>query len=271
MANFSVDHRLPTWRRIALSTWRRGDDPTIYGWLDLDATELLAYVQRVRERSGVRITVTHVVGKAAAMAFAAHPECNGVVSLGRLKRRDTIDVFFQVAFDGGKGLSGAKVDRADGLTVAQIAGALEAQAARIRQKKDTALQRSQGILHRVPGVLMGTVLRVTEALTYDAGIDLSSVGIPFDPFGTVMVTNVGVFGIEHGFAPLLPVSRIAALLTVGAVRDAVIAVNGEAVVRPVISIGGTFDHRVIDGHGLGQLSGVIRKILTDPARELGEP
>jgi len=95
MARFRVDPKLPTWRRVALSTWRRGDDPTIYGWLDLDATALQAYVQKLRDKTGQRITLTHIIGKAAAMAFAAHPENNGIPSLGRFKQRDTVDVFFR--------------------------------------------------------------------------------------------------------------------------------------------------------------------------------
>jgi pyruvate dehydrogenase E2 component (dihydrolipoamide acetyltransferase) len=269
MARFHVDRRLPAWRRVALSTWRRGDDPTIYGWIDIEASALQAYVKRLRETSGAKVTVTHVIGKAIALAFAAHPECNGVVSMGRFKRRDSVDVFFQVALDGGRDLSGAKVVGADRLGVPDIARALDAQATRIRESKDTALQKSQSIMKRVPPAVLAPVLRLSEALMYDAGLDLSALGIPFDPFGTVMVTNVGVFGIDHGFAPLLPIARIPALLTVGAIHDAVVPVNGEPAVRPVLTIGGTFDHRVIDGYGVGKLATVLRRVLTNPEAELG--
>ena len=269
MATLRVDPKLPTWRRVALSTWRRGDDPTIYGWLDIDATALLAYVQKLRETTGQRVTVTHVIGKAAAMAFAAQPENNGVVSLGRFKRRDTVDVFFQVAFEGGRNLSGAKVVSADRLSVAGIARELDAQAARIRGTKDTPLQKSQGLMKSIPPAILGPVLRFSEALMYDAGIDMTRLGIPFDPFGTVMITNVGMFGIEHGFAPLLPIARIPALLTIGSIRDAVVPVNGAPAVRPVITIGGTFDHRVIDGYGVGKIAQCVRRVLENPEGELG--
>jgi pyruvate/2-oxoglutarate dehydrogenase complex dihydrolipoamide acyltransferase (E2) component len=39
-------------------------------------------------------------------------------------------------------------------------------------------------------------------------------------------------------------------------------------VRPVITIGGTFDHRVIDGYGVGKLATVLRRVLHNP-EELG--
>ncbi len=267
--SFRVDPKLPTWRRVALSTWARGDDPTIYGWIDIDVTALQAYVQKVRDTSGTRVTITHVIGKAAAMGFAANPENNGVVSMGRFKQRDTVDVFFQVAFDGGRNLSGAKVVSADKLSVVGIARALEEQAAQIRGSKDTALQKSQGMMKRVPAAVLKPVLRLSEVLMYDAGIDMSALGVPFDPFGTVMVTNVGMFGIEHGFAPLMPISRVPALLTVGAIRDAVVPVDGVPAVRPVVTIGGTFDHRVMDGYSVGKFAKTIRRVLEDPERALG--
>jgi len=271
MAKFRVQHTLPVWRRIALSTWSRGDDPTIYGTIDVDATELLRYVDSAREVSGVRVTLTHVVGKAIANAFARFPEFNGIVSFGRLKLRDTVDVFFQVSTDDGRNLSGAKVEGADQLSAMDIAQTLDDSVKRIRHRRDTALQKSQGLLGVVPGFALGPIMKAAESLTYDFGLNLSGLGVPFDPFGTVMVTNVGVFNIEQGFAPLFPTGRVPAVLCMGVVRDKVIAIEGKPVVRPVLSIGATFDHRVIDGAGIGKLHSVFRPILEDPFGKLGDP
>ena len=70
MQRIETMKNVPTWRRVAASTWSTSDDPSIYGWIDIDATNLLAYVDRLRAQSGERVTVTHVVGKAVARAFA---------------------------------------------------------------------------------------------------------------------------------------------------------------------------------------------------------
>jgi pyruvate dehydrogenase E2 component (dihydrolipoamide acetyltransferase) len=268
---FRIDDSLPTWRKVALSTWRRGDDPSIYGSVDLDATAMQDYVRRAREHSGVHVTLTHLVGKAVAVALAKNPDCNGVVSFGRLKVRDTVDVFFQVAFDGGKNLAGAKVVAADQLSVVQIAQKLTRGTERIRKRGDTELQRTTGMMKYVPAPMLGAVLRATEFAAYDLGLNLSRVGVPFDAFGSVMVTNVGVFGIERGFAPLMPLSRTPALLCIGQIRDGVVPVDGRPAVRPVISIGATFDHRVIDGYHAGKLSRIVREVLVDPVAHLGAP
>jgi pyruvate dehydrogenase E2 component (dihydrolipoamide acetyltransferase) len=85
----------------------------------------------------------------------------------------------------------------------------------------------------------------------------------------VIVTNVGVLGIEQGFAPLIPAGRTAALLTLGQVRDKVIAVEGRPEVRPVLTICGTFDHRVVDGAHLGKISSTLERVLEDPEAHFG--
>lgn len=264
MSTFTLQRSLPTWRRLALSTWRQSDDPQIYGWLDIDATALTAYLSELKSQSDARVTVTHAVGKAAAIAFAESPECNAVPCLGGMRRRDSVDVFFSVAVGGGKSLSGAKIERADQRSLVEIAADLDARVGRIRGAGDTPLQRSQSLLGRFPSWLLRPAMMATAAATFDLGIDLARLGVPHDPFGTVVVTNVGVLGIEQGFAPLIPTGRTAAMLTVGKIRDKVIAVSGAAVVRPVLTIGGTFDHRIVDGFHLGKIAGALERVLGAP-------
>src|SRR5215216_6001744 len=104
-----IANDIPTWRKVALSSWKRSDDPSIHGWIDVDASALSRHLSDLREATGVRVTVTHLVGKAVAMAFADSPDCNAIASLGRMKRRDSVDVFFSVAGGDGKNLSGAKM------------------------------------------------------------------------------------------------------------------------------------------------------------------
>ena len=268
--HFYRETNTPTWRRVAASSWNDEAAASIYGWLDIDATALLSYLEQLRERTGVRVTVTHLVGKAIATAFAEAPECNAYVSLGGVRRRSTVDVFFSVAVGDGKNLSGAKLERVDELSVSEIATQLQATVERIRTKKDTDLQRSQALLKSVPAPLLGTVLRLTARAMYDMGLDLQWAGVPADPLGSVVVTNVGVLDVEQGLAPFLPSGRAAAMLTVGKIRDKVMAVDGEPAVRPVLTIGGTFDHRIVDGFHLGRMSRTLREVLSDPARYLDD-
>ena len=269
---FTKDRELSSWRKVSLLTWGRPSDPSAYGILELDATNALAYVERARESGGAHVTLTHLIGKAIALAISERPEVNAIVRRGGgLHRRESVDVFFQVAFDGGQDLSGAKVARADEKSVAEIALELASRTERIRAHADRSLQRTQALLDRLPGPLRGAALRLAELATYDLGLDLRSLGVPYDQFGSVMVTNVASFGLPMAFAPLVPFSRVPLLLTVGRVTDGPMVVGGALVVRPVLRIGVTLDHRVLDGFGAGRLARRFLAVMADPIAALGAP
>lgn len=271
MAKFRRLRRLSSWRSISLHTWSAPRDPTVYGSLELDATAALEYVRAQSERTGVKVTLTHLVGKAIANAIAARPEVNAVVRRGRtIYERDSVDVFFQVAFDGGEDLSGAKIDGAADKSVVEIARELGERAAQIRAHRDQRLTQKRALIARLPTSLRGLALRGAEYLSYDLGLDLSRLGIPYDAFGSAMVTNVGMFGLPQGFAPLVPFSRAPIVLTVGAVEQRPRVVGDAVQVRPVLPIGATLDHRLLDGFQAGQIARRFRQILEDPVGALGE-
>jgi pyruvate/2-oxoglutarate dehydrogenase complex dihydrolipoamide acyltransferase (E2) component len=271
MSRFKREKKLSSWRRISLSAWDRPRDPSVYGWLSLDVSLALAYLERLERETGTKLTLTHLVGKALAVAIGACPEVNAVVRRGRqVYTRQSVDVFFQVVFDEGN-LSGAKVQGADAKSLVEIAAELGQRAATIRQKQPHELSRSDATLERLPALIRRSVLRGIEAAVYDWGIDLRRFGVPEDGFGSAMVTNVGVFGLPHGLAPLVPFARVPIVLTVGALADAPVAENGQVVVRPVLPVGVTLDHRILDGYQAGKLARRFIAVMQDPARELGAP
>src|SRR5688572_2504522 len=123
-----------SWRKISLSAWTRPHDPSVYGWLDLDVSRALTYLAGLERTGEAKVTLTHLVGKALALAIAACPEANALVRRGQVYTRETIDVFFQVAYEKGGNLSGAKVQSADRKSVVDIAKELSERAAAIRAR-----------------------------------------------------------------------------------------------------------------------------------------
>ncbi len=81
--------------------------------------------------------------------------------------------------------------------------------------------------------------------------------------GSISVSNLGMFGVSE-FQSIInpPQSCIAA---VGAIAEAVVAVNEEAKVCPVCNITFSADHRVIDGSVLAPFAGDVKKFLENPA------
>lgn len=269
MTSFHRLSNLSTWRRISLHAWKRPSDPTVYGKLQIDVSAALAYLQAKQDECGVKLTLTHLVGKAVANAIATRPEVNAVIRRGHeVYQRDSVDIFFQVAFEGGEDLSGVKVTGADQKTLAEIARELRERVERVRTHRDSDFTDKSALLARLPASLRGLSLHALEYLGYDLGMDMSKLKLPQDAFGSAMVTNVGMFGLPEAYAPLVPFSRAPIVITVGAVEERPWVVDGAVVARPVLTLGATLDHRLLDGYQAGQLAKRVSDMLQHPSDAL---
>ena len=85
--------------------------------------------------------------------------------------------------------------------------------------------------------------------------------------GTFTVSNYGSYGGRFGTPIIRPPE--AAILGVGAIREAVVAVDGAPAVRPNLPLVVSTDHRLNDGEHLGAFAAAIGAYLADPVRLLG--
>ena len=254
------------WRRVAAQAWRPPQDPSVYAALDIPMRSALAYLERVREESGLRVTVSHLVARGVALALRQYPGLNGIVSRGRIMLRDTVDIFLQVAIEGGRELSGLKIARVDEKSIVEIAREMEERVERLRQRRDRQVERTKSLLDRIPIPVLGPMMRAIAYLTYDLDVDLTRLGVVKDEFGSAMVTNVGMFGLTEAFAPLVPFSRTPLVVLVGEVQERPVVEAGRVVARPMMTLGVTFDHRFMDGWHGGAMAQLFRAYLEDPER-----
>ena len=256
--------RAEGWRKVASATWRGPLDPQIYGDLELDAAELLAFIEDARAATGVHVTVTHLVGRAVAHALGENPDLNVRKRGGRFEPRETVAVFFVVAVDGGRDLSGVKVKDADRKSAVEIAQELSERAARIRSAEDADFGRSKKLLAGTPTPVLRPALKLVTWLTSDVGLDLRRFGLRSHPFGSALVTSVGMLGVQHAYAPLSPFYRVPFLALVSEVTEKPVVRDGEIVARPMLTVSVTMDHRYLDGAHAARLARSARAYLDDP-------
>jgi 2-oxoglutarate dehydrogenase E2 component (dihydrolipoamide succinyltransferase) len=84
--------------------------------------------------------------------------------------------------------------------------------------------------------------------------------------GTFTITNGGVFGSLLS-TPLLNMPQ-SAILGMHTIKERPIAENGEIVIRPMMYIALSYDHRIIDGKDAVQFLVSVKEALEDPARML---
>jgi pyruvate dehydrogenase E2 component (dihydrolipoamide acetyltransferase) len=269
---FSAVDNASSFRRMAASMWKNPTDPSIYGSMDVDVTTTLAFIENFRRTTGLQLTMTHIVARATAQAFAHHRELNAKVRFwGKLEQRQTVDLFVSVSTDDGKDLSGVRMDATEDLSLTDMVHAIKGRARAIRDGDDKNFQRSRNLFKSMPWFMARPALWLTDFLTNELHVHLPSQGMPRDPFGTAVITNVGSFGIDTAFAPFLPLARCPMLLLMTEVKDRPVVVDGKLAVRPVLRLCGTFDHRIIDGFHAGLLAKDIRSLVENPAALLGSP
>jgi len=256
--------KMSTRRKLAIATWSAPREGNIYGKLTVDAGEALRYIEHVRRTTGEKITITHLVGKAAGVVLAKAPGLNGYIRLGTYVPHDTVDISFLVALEEGNDLAKAKVCDVDKKSVVDIARELRKSADKLHQGKDDAFAKSQGPIKVLPTAIVRPLVWATGFITSSLGVSVPTFGLEAFPFGACIITSVGMLGLDEGYAPPTPFARVPVYLLVGALRDAAAVVDGKVVARKEITITATVDHRFIDGAQLGVLAKIMRGTLENP-------
>ena len=84
--------------------------------------------------------------------------------------------------------------------------------------------------------------------------------------GTFSIANGGVFGSMLSTPILNPPQS--AIMGMHNIQQRAVVVDGEIVIRPMMYLALTYDHRIIDGREAVQFLVTIKNILEDPARLL---
>ncbi|TVP72474.1 MAG: 2-oxo acid dehydrogenase [Nitriliruptor sp.] len=251
-------------RKLAIASWRGPREPNIYGKLDLDATEALTYLEEVRERTGERVTLTHLVARATGAALAEEPTLNGRIRLGRYLPNDRVSLAFLVTMPDGSDLARAKVDDVDRKDVATIAAELRQRTERLRSGTDDDWEKSKQLVRLFPTWILRPIVWFTGWLTASIGVGAKPLGLEPQPFGSGIVTSVGMLGLDEAWAPPTPFARVPLYVLIGAVRQRPVVVDGEVTSRPVLTVTATIDHRFIDGFQAATLARTVRRVFEDP-------
>ena len=251
-------------RKLVIASWTRPTEGNIFGKLLLETTNVERYIEHLRETTDKKITISHVVGKAAAMALAQAPGLNGRILLGRYIPHETVDITYLVAIEEGGNLAKAKVDNTDQKSLVEICDELGAMAERLRSGKDENFKKSMGPLEALPSWLIRPILWLTGWLTSSLGVEMKMFGLERFPFGSCVVTNVGMFGLDEGYAPQTPFARVPIWVLVGGIKKQPVVVDDEIVIRPMLPVMATIDHRFMDGYQAGVMARVMREMFEEP-------
>ena len=202
--------------------------PHVTEFLQVDVTETMAAVRRVRELpefADVRVSPLLFVARALLVAVARHPLINSSWDAGAQEIVVKHYVNLGIAVAATRGLLVPNVKNAGALPLPELARRLQALTETARAGQAT------------PADLAG---------------------------GTITITNVGVFGVDAG-TPILSPGE-AAILAFGQVKETPWVVGGQLAVRQACTLSLSFDHRIVDGELGSAVLRDVGAMLEDPVR-----
>ena len=154
------------------------------------------------------------------------------------------------------------------MDILQLYQTLRKKIERTKQGKDETVKAQNRLLSKIPTPLMRYFLDVSSFLLYTLNIRFK--GLPEDPFGSVMISNLGQIGIDNAFIPLVPYARIPVLIAIGRLKlRPAVTEKGTLTVKNILRLNYTIDHRHIEGKSLALMEKMLFFAFENPERWLG--
>jgi pyruvate/2-oxoglutarate dehydrogenase complex dihydrolipoamide acyltransferase (E2) component len=268
MGNFKkVPYRQNSpFRMLAANTWRPPNDSQIFSVAELDMSKVLAFIEKFQKDEGVKATPTHIIIKTVGILLARHPKINAKCEGGNIYERDNVSVSVLVDIGGARDLGHVLLRQVEKMSLKEIVDKTTRVAGELKSGQDKEFGRSRVIFNRLPPFLLRRYFDIGNILINKLNLNLKAFGMPRDPFGSALVTSLGMLGIEECFAPIPPLTRISVALLVTAVKDRPWVEDGKVVVRPTMKLCVTLDHRVVDGYESAVVANELREIIANPEK-----
>jgi 2-oxoisovalerate dehydrogenase E2 component (dihydrolipoyl transacylase) len=205
--------------------------PHVSIFVDVDASRTMEFVKRLkasRDFEGVKVSPLLILAKAVVWAAARNPSVNA--SWVDNEDSDTAEIHVKHFMNLGIAAATPR-----GLMVPNIKNA-----------QDLSLKELALALNN-----LATTARAGK--TQPAEMQ----------GGTLTITNIGALGIDTG-TPIINPGEVA-IVAFGTIKQKPWVLDGEVIPRWITTLGGSFDHRVVDGDLSARFMADVAAILEEPA------
>lgn len=255
--------RLNAWDKITIGSWKINGDSQVYCEVKLPVEKALNYLEAKKNQTSEKMTITHFVGAVMGRILKKYPDVNVMLRFSKIFYRNQANIFFHIADKSD--LSGTCLTDVDKKSVQQISKELSEAANSIRSKEDKTFKKIKKSWGLVPVQFSSLVLNLISFIIYQLNIYVKAFGMPKDPFGGMMITNIGSLGFDSAFVPLAPYTHVPIICALGKIRfEPVCNDKGEIEAKKIVSLCITFDHRILDGYRGSLLSRELKRYFENP-------
>jgi pyruvate dehydrogenase E2 component (dihydrolipoamide acetyltransferase) len=206
--------------------------PHVSIFVDVDASRTMEFVKRLkasRDFEGIRVSPLLILAKAVIWAAARNPSVNATW-VDNVDGTDAAEI--QVKHYMNLGIAAATPR---GLMVPNI-----------KDAQDLSLKELALALNNLATTARAGKTRPAEMQG-----------------GTLTITNIGALGIDTG-TPIINPGEVA-IVAFGTIKQKPWVLDGEIIPRWITTLGGSFDHRVVDGDLSARFMADVAAILEEPA------
>jgi 2-oxoisovalerate dehydrogenase E2 component (dihydrolipoyl transacylase) len=206
--------------------------PHVSIFVDVDASRTMEFVKRLkasRDFEGIKVSPLLILAKAVIWAAARNPSVNATW-VDNADGTDTAEI--QVKHYMNLGIAAATPR---GLMVPNI-----------KDAQDLSLKELAVALNNLATTARAGKTKPAEMQG-----------------GTLTITNIGALGIDTG-TPIINPGEVA-IVAFGTIKQKPWVLDGEVIPRWITTLGGSFDHRVVDGDLSARFMADVAAILEEPA------
>ncbi|HJV98588.1 MAG TPA: dihydrolipoamide acetyltransferase family protein [Arthrobacter sp.] len=206
--------------------------PHVSIFVDVDASRTMEFVKRLkasRDFEGIKVSPLLILAKAVIWAAARNPSVNATW-VDNADGSDTAEIHIKHYMNLGIAAATPR-----GLMVPNI-----------KDAQDLSLKELALALNNLATTARAGKTRPAEMQG-----------------GTLTITNIGALGIDTG-TPIINPGEVA-IVAFGTIKQKPWVLDGEVIPRWITTLGGSFDHRVVDGDLSARFMADVAAILEEPA------
>ncbi|RAP38206.1 hypothetical protein DID80_02990 [Candidatus Marinamargulisbacteria bacterium SCGC AAA071-K20] len=267
--NIEISNKIPlsTFSKLSISSWVKAKDPSTLVKLEVDATDIIVAIKAFNKKNKCSISLTHYVAAIMSKCLNKHNDLNRVLLRNRLYQRKNVSIFFAAFVKSkkwGTDLSGVTLYKCEDKSIVEISKEVEEKVLQLRRDQDPAMKAVRRLVKPIPNIFLSLYLKFFEFILYTLNWPLTLLGLPKDPFGSVLITSLGGFGFETVYAPIIPLSRTPFLVCIGKPHLKPWVVKQEIVPRNILTITFTIDHRLLHGVQGARPYRLFKRLFNNP-------
>lgn len=256
--NYISKIKLTPWRKISIGSWKPKGDSSIYVFEDFIVDDVLIFCEKYN------ISLNSFIIKALSLTIDKHKRINSTIRFGNIYEREANSIFVHVLPEqNDDDLTGIIINEAYKKNILDIDLEFKEKVNGVKKGNDRFMKSKKSFRY-IPGFFSKYLMDFLSFIMYSLNIYNSYFPSVKDPFGSIMLTNLGILDVEKALCPIAPYTRIPMVVSVGKISLRPIIIDEEVDKAKVSTFGFTFDHRIMDGIHFSKFIKTLRSYFKSP-------